>query len=236
MTKHLREHLPALPGIDLAFRPASYFWPLGLQTHFLARIKGAERKAALKQLIAAGRFDEIPSFLTKSALSSDERQALGRIHPALMGGEYLPDMLTDEVEIARITIASTTQDVTSVYARRGKNRIYYRVVDEYEGGTLSGRTTRTSTRPLTLGELEIFLNGAWSIFAVLAMNVGSQGYDRDLMLAFVVGVESQFYPQISELYARRIDAWGAARRAKLALDNLPASAGVRGRAGKADEI
>jgi hypothetical protein len=37
--------------IDLRFRPKSYFWPLGLETHLLARIKGAERKAALKLLI-----------------------------------------------------------------------------------------------------------------------------------------------------------------------------------------
>jgi len=53
--------------------------------------------------------------------------------------------------IASITIASTTQDVTSVYARRGRKRIYYRVVDEYGGETLSGRRTRSSTQPLTLG-------------------------------------------------------------------------------------
>jgi len=36
--------------IDLDFRPKSYFWPTGLETHLLSRIKGAERKAALKQL------------------------------------------------------------------------------------------------------------------------------------------------------------------------------------------
>jgi hypothetical protein len=70
-----------------------------------------------------------------------------------MGGEYLPDLLPNEVVIARITIASTTQDVTSVYARRGKKRIRYRVVDEYDGDTLSGKNTRTSTLPLTPREL-----------------------------------------------------------------------------------
>ena len=138
------------------------------------------------------------------------------MHPAFMGGEYLPDMQHTEVEIARVTIASTTQDVTSVYARRGENRIHYRVVDEYEGGTLSGRDTRTSIRPLTLGELEAFFNGAWSIFDVLEMNFRDRGYDREELLDFVVGVESQFYPQIGNLYQQRIEAWGAARREKLA--------------------
>jgi hypothetical protein len=212
------QQVPEIPGINFEFRPRSYFWPLGLEQHLLTRIKGAERKSALKQLIDAGRSDEIPQFLAQSALSDDERQALGRLHPAFMGGEYLPDMQQTEVEIARITIASTTQDVTSVYARRGKDRIRYRVVDEYEGGTLSGRSTRTSRRPLTLGQLEMFFNGAWSIFDVLEMNFRDRGYYRDDLLGFVVGVESQFYPQIGNLYQRRIEAWGTSRREKLALE------------------
>ncbi|MBP9604568.1 MAG: hypothetical protein KBE53_10870 [Chromatiaceae bacterium] len=38
--------------IDLKFRPKSYFWPLGLETHLLARIKGAERQAALNEAVA----------------------------------------------------------------------------------------------------------------------------------------------------------------------------------------
>jgi len=124
-----------------------------------------------------------------------------------MGGEYLPDLKQEEVEIARITIASVTQDVTSVFACHGKRRIHYRVVDEYEGETLSGRSTRTSTRPLTLGELEAFFNGAWSIFDVLDMNFGYGGYDLEKMLRFVIGIESQFYPEIGRLYAGRIQKW-----------------------------
>lgn len=197
--------VPEVPGIDLAFRPHSYFWPLGLETHLLARIKGHERRSALKALIDDGRLDEIPSFLARSALSEEERKALGQIHPDFMGGEYLPNLTQNEVEIARITIASTTQDVTSVYARRGKRRIVYRVVDEYGGETLSGRNTRTSTRPLSLGQLEGFLNSAWSVFDVVAMNFGDE-YTLDEALGFVVSVESQFYSQIGALYARRLAA------------------------------
>jgi hypothetical protein len=207
-----------LPGVDLGFRPRSYFWPLGLETHLLARVKGTERKAALKQLIDAGRMDDIPDFLAHSTLSEADRQALGRIHPAFMGGEYLPDLSQNEVMIASITIASTTQDVTSVYARRGKQRIYYRVVDEYGGETLSGRNTRTSTQPLTLGQLEKFFNGAWSIFDVLEMNFDD--YDVARMLDFIVNIESPFYPEIGMLYGVRIKAWAAARRAELGRDQI----------------
>ena len=90
--------------------------------------------------------------------------------------------------VARVTIASTTQDVTCIYARRGKNRIDYRVVDEYGGGSFRGRSTRTSTQPLTLGDLVSFFNGAWSIFNVLEANFGHTGYDLEEMQDFIVGV------------------------------------------------
>jgi len=101
------------------------------------------------------------------------------------------------------------------FARRGKNRIYYRVVDEYGGDTLTEARARTSIRPLTLRALESFLNGAWSIFGVLDMNFGDGGYNVDEMLRFVVGVDSQFYPQIGALYAQRIQAWATERRVNL---------------------
>jgi len=101
-------------SIDPDFRPASYFWPLGLETHLLSRIKGAERKKALQALIDDGRIDETPDFLAKSALPERERNLIGRLHRRFMGGEYLPDMGEREIEIARISINSTTSDVTGV--------------------------------------------------------------------------------------------------------------------------
>jgi hypothetical protein len=219
----MKTALPAVPGIDLSFRPKSYFWPMGLETHLLARIKGAERKAAVKALIQAGRLDDIFDVLAKSSLDDGERTALGRVHPAFMGGEYLPNLADNEVEIARITIASTTQDVTSVFARRGKRRIHYRAVDEYEGETLTGKTERTSTKPLTLGELEEFLNGAWSIFDNLEMNFGDDGYDRDRIRSFW-SVTSPFYPQIGRLYGERIEAWADERRRENGFDEEDAPA------------
>ena len=188
--------------INLDFRPSSYFWPLGLATHLLARIKGAKRKAALKNLIDEGRLDEIPEFLTQSSLSEEERRAIGRIHPAFMGGEYLPDLDRTEIEIARISIKSTTGDVTSVYARRGNRSIQYRVVDEYGGDTLRGVTQRTSVKPITLSELYQFLVGAWPFMEVLAMNYQN---DLDGMLGFFSG-DSAFYPQLDALLRQRVRA------------------------------
>ena len=49
-----------------------------------------------------------------------------------MSGEYLPDFDGDEVEIARVTLASVTGDVISIRARGQHALIHYRIVDEYE--------------------------------------------------------------------------------------------------------
>ena len=94
---------------------------------------------------------DIPPVLLQSALPDPLRQYLGSLHPSGMGGEYLPDLTTQEVEIARITIASTTQDVTCVYARRAGYAIALRVVDEYDGGTLSIKRGLKYPGPLSLG-------------------------------------------------------------------------------------
>ena len=212
-----RQSVVPVPGIDLAFRPATYFWPLPAITHLLSRIKGAERKLALEKMIASGRLGDVPGFLAESGLSREDRLSFGRLHPNFMGGEYLPDLAPTEVMIARITIASTTQDVTSVYARRGRGRIHYRVVDEYEGDTLFEKRTRISTRPLTLGQLESFFNGAWPLLAVLDMNFADTGYDLRKMLRFV-DVDSQFYPDLEDLYVHRITSWAQRQRAALELD------------------
>ncbi len=194
----------AAAAIDTDYRPSSYFWPHGLETHLLASVKGARRKAALKALIDAGRVDEVPELLAKSSLSEEERRAIGRIHPAFMGGEYLPDLDTDtataEIEVARISIESTTGDVTSVYARRGKDCIHYRVVDEYGGETLTADTELTSVQPLTLGGLCDFIMRGWPFLGVLEMNYPD---DVNGMLAFFRG-GSAFYAQFDDLLRQRV--------------------------------
>ena len=197
------------PGFDLGYRPAGYFWPMDLATHLLATVKGAERRKHVQALIDAGRLDQLEDFDARSGLSAEIRDYIGRIHPRFMGGEYLPDLAAVEVEIARITLASTLQDVVSVRARKGRVRILYRVVDEYNGDTLTGRNTRNSSRPLSLGQLVDFLDGAWPMRDVIAMN-GLEDSPEG-MLDFV-SVSSPFYPELYPYYARRFQAWAAEAR------------------------
>ena len=99
-------------SIDLTYRPHSYFWAEELGVHLSSHIKGAERKAVYEALIASGRAEEADEILTSHALSEEDRAAFGRLHPSFMGGEYLPNRQSQEVEIARITIPIGGRDAS----------------------------------------------------------------------------------------------------------------------------
>lgn len=187
-------------AIDLDFRPRTYFGPHKLEQHLLSKVKGAVLRDRLKALFAEGRHDEVMGLLEDGGISERDRKALEAMHPMFMGGNYLPDTADGEVEVARIRIASTTFDVTSVYARRDGNVIRYRVVDEYGGDSLEGPAEMESKQPLTLGELADFFLMAWPLIGVLEMNFEG---DRDSSLGFFV-VESDFYPDFDALCRQRV--------------------------------
>ena len=190
------------PALDLGYRPESYFWPITHETHRIAAIKGERRRNLIRAAFDADAVTRLDEHYATPVLDEQDRRALGSLHPSFMGGEYLPNRQDTEIEIARINIDSTTSDVTSVYAKAGKNRIYYRVVDEYGGDTLSEKRTRTSTRPLTLAELVAFFLGAWSLKDVL------EGNDLDLEAAHdFTHPSSEFYPQFSAAIRAKINEW-----------------------------
>ena len=193
-------------AIDLAYRPESYFWAYDNHIKLASDIRGAERKAMYERAIRAGDAELANAIISTPELSHDERRSLGGMGPGWMGGEYLPKRETQEVEIARITIASTTKDVTCIYAKRGKSRINYRVVDEYEGMTLD-ECTRTSVKPLTLKELVGFFLKGWDLFCCLEANFGEHGYDRDEVQGFILDASSSFYAEFGHLLRQKVNAW-----------------------------
>ena len=148
----------------------------------------------------AGEDDTLPDFVTTPELATLDRQMLGRLHPMFMGGEYLPKRKPKEVEIARISIQSTTYDVTVLYARLVGQRIHYRVVDEYDGDTLEEPSTRTSTKPLAMGAMIDFFTTAWNLMDCLEGN-----FDQDVeeMLGFFTA-ESEFYPCFDQTLRERV--------------------------------
>jgi hypothetical protein len=145
-------------GIDYAWRPQDYWDDQDALAAILRNVKGKQRRRMICDYWRAGRLEELQDELLKDTLSPEARESLGRIHPSFMGGEYLPDYESTEVEIARIELESTTSDVISIRAQRRAKTIRYRVVDEYD--TEFQLQRKSSRRPLSLQELIKFLEGS----------------------------------------------------------------------------
>jgi hypothetical protein len=198
--------------IDEGYRPASYFGPVCLESHLLSTVKGAERRDMVALMMRDGEVP-LPPFLAQPVLPEHTRAAWGAIHPKMMGGEYLPDRRGRELEIARVTIQSVTQDVACVYASQGRGRIRYRVVDEYGDDDIQGRGRRTSLRPLTLGEVTDLILDAWDLIPLLEFRASDGGRSLEDNLAWFSG-ESAFYPDFDALLQARVEAWWVTREVK----------------------
>jgi hypothetical protein len=192
--------------IDQSYRPTNYFWAYDRGIRLASNIKGAERKALYERLLKEGDSAACDELLTQSSLTVEQRRR-ANVHPAFMGGEYLPDCDSNEVEIARITIASTTQDVTCVYAKRVTAGTNYRVVDEYEGMTLDDETARRTSEPMALSELVQFFMTAWDLRMVLDANFVENGYPRSHARGFIVDASSSFYAQFGDAMDNFVEDW-----------------------------
>lgn len=135
-----------------------------------------------------------------------------------MGGDYLPASAVDEVEIARLSLNSTTWDVISLRARWAGGRIRYRVVDEYE--TAYHVKPASSARPLTMRSVIALLDslepgperrpGATFVDSYRDFNLFEGGDDIGNLIDFV-GVESFFYLDLARWYQEQAREWGNRR-------------------------
>jgi hypothetical protein len=205
---------------DLLYRPASYWDHAGPASAIVAGIRGQNRREMARDFLAGRAPDwlgEIDAGLLEDVLDEETRDALGASHPSWMGGEYLPDLLPGEVEIARIVLTSVLQDVISLRARRrrGGRRILYRVVDEYGEPGEPGWTCRpaSSVQPLAMGQLiELIETARCPRFDVgdgpltEALRDFQEGSDPRDLVSFVAA-ESEFYPGLAEYFERRAAEW-----------------------------
>lgn len=225
--------VPTVPGIDLEFRPASYWDAPDPVSAIVQNIKGQQRRRMARDFLdspVANALNDtlgpIDDGLLADRVGDADRIALGRIHPSFMGGEYLPDYGVGEVEIARVVLQSSTQDVYSLRARRSRpgGRIRYRLLDEYEG--TYELTPASSTRSLSLRELIHLLDtvegdidtGGDGLVLCWAAQQLEHGDDPDDAIAFV-SVESSVYPRLTRYYDARLRSWAAERRAELGEDH-----------------
>jgi len=193
-----------IPGIDLDYRPGSYFWAVDTNVLLPSGISGEARRKLYCARIEAGV--TVDDGLDAAVLDEAMRAAWGQIHPSNMGGEYLPPLRKGEVEIARISLESTTADQISVRARRVRDRIRYHIVDEYSFKYVCHPAS--SDAPLSLRELiasmESASDGRSIIFPILAMN--SRDSDPAELETFIT-VTSDFYADLRPYYRALTDAW-----------------------------
>jgi hypothetical protein len=204
------------PEIDYEFRPQS-FWTAASDplAAILRNVKGRNRREMIRDYYAAGKLDQLSDELLRDSLSDEARISLGKIHPTFMGGEYLPNYRREEVEIARIALASTTSDVISLRARPTGSRIKYRLLDEYN--TEFCLPQKTSCRPFSLRELIRFLDSveqedvdpSWNRFGfVLSSNQCNLECGTDLeTLRDFTSVSSDFYPELGSHYREAMEEW-----------------------------
>jgi hypothetical protein len=199
-----------------SFRPNSYWEDNDPLAAILRNVKGANRRQMITDYWNAGRIDELDPDLLADKTDPGLLQFLERLHPSFMGGEYLPDLLPAEVEIARISLQSTTFDVISIRARRkpGSKLIHYRIVDEYETDFEFEPTT--SNDPLSHDELVALIdgaNGAVGVGLALCFNeMNFEGMGDAESLRNFTTVSSLFYPDLEDHYEAVFDRWVEEKR------------------------
>lgn len=205
---------PTMPDpsrYPLDFRPTSY---RGGVAELLARIQGAARRRMVEDAIRAGRLAGVPEPLLGEKAPEDYRRAVELEDFRNMGGEYLPRLRPNEVEVARVEMpATTTHDVVSVRAREVKNGYRYVVVDEYES---KFRCSPGWTKlPLTLGQLVRLIDSAEvpeedgiGIFHARYWAVTEEGRDPGDFRHFY-RVTSPFYPDLGRWYDEDAAEWVA---------------------------
>jgi hypothetical protein len=206
-------------GIRYDFRPASYWSETDPLAAILRNVTGESRRQMITDFWRAGKLEELDPALLRDEADRATATRLGRIHPSLMGGEYLPPYLPGEVEIARICLRSTTSDVISLRARPTPNGIAYRIEDEYRGQfTLP---IPTSTAPLTLAELiRQFDEGSlqeldWGGGLTLGYNNMNADYSEPEDLRHFTRISSPLYRQLEGHFEHVFAAWVTETRADL---------------------
>ena len=213
-------------GIDYRYRPESYWAAANNPLEAALRnVKGRNRREMIRDYHEAGNLEQLDDDLLADTVDAETRVSLGQIHPSFMGGEYLPDYGRSEVEIARIELESTTNDVISLRARSVGSRIKYRLVDEY--ATEFRLPQQTSSRPFSLGELVRFLDSvervdnfaepSWSQFGfVLSWNQCNLdcGSDLEDLRDFTL-VSSDYYSDLASHYKHATAEWYEGRLAEV---------------------
>jgi hypothetical protein len=199
---------------DLSFRPKSYWLYSDPTKKALATVTGEQDRffaAALESGESPGAWVD--------ALPPEEGPCIGSSPMSLVAGEFLPPRQRGEVEIARVSYASTLGDVVSITARWFRGKIRYRITDDFvddrEKKFPYSFEPRSSAEPLTMGGLidiidevvDPWAEGRAGLVLGFVDEMYRQGpTDPDYCIRFV-RVTSAVYPQLSAWYRKKLAEW-----------------------------
>ena len=219
--------------LDRDRRPLSYWHESDPRTLKLDRVKGTIRGQLLRQSADREDLDSTDDKHVNEGLPESELIAWGKLGPAFMGGEYLPDLDNLEVEIARISMASTTGDVISIRARPSGNSIHYRVRDEYESEYTC--TPKVSDLPLSFGEMISLIDATGLIIPVLGRIYWDSNDRSTENLEDFISVSSNFYSGLGNYYSNVVSEWLENKNRENELEKIEADEEYRELIGELNE-
>ena len=131
----------------------------------------------------------------------------------MLGKEFLSRLKENEVEIARLEMASTTQDVYSIRARLTKNRILYHIEDEYEKEFWPFVGIKSSKEPLTFRRLIELISKTstpdsnYFFGAARDFNFENFSDNKPEDYSHFESLDSRFYPELYQYYELHNDKW-----------------------------
>ena len=206
------------------FRPSTY-WPEESDPleAILGGVRATRRRESIKRAWERGDVEKLPNYILQSELKEEQRIALGRLHPSLMGGEYLPPLQRGEVVIARVDFSSVMADVVEFVAKQQEDgTIRVRMQDEYKSKIQVGHEDELEYGlPLSFEEIVSLIEGAELggvpvCFGFNYENYCSQVGDSSSIhtrlevaesMRYFTTVSSDFYPDLEKLFQDRQDEW-----------------------------
>ena len=191
---------------NLKYRPVDYFDELSVLTN----IKGQYRRMVIRQLISKGEAETIPNEYFSQSLPEAMIKQLEEKSSRMASGEYLPDYLPGECELARIIYDTIGLEIISIRVRKDGHKFLYRVVDERD--TQFTCRPKSSRKPLTLKRLIKLIN---NIKAPKDSYFSTRLKGGDIQIILNPGgtaeiahrfeVESEFYPTLGRWYYDKLE-------------------------------
>ena len=190
-------------------RPANYGPDFCPELSLAGRVRGTWRRLQIQRAYDEGRVDALPSRVFEETLTDAEIEALETgDNPQDVGGERLPRLEADEVEIARIVCRAIKKaPVVALYARpmTAESGYALRFVNEF--GREIVDYPRHIGRPLNLGELIQLFSGARlgegyppNLVWYLALGCERRGWPVEHLIQGVTPVSGYYHPGLNAFY------------------------------------